>query len=192
MSWLEKLSDPDEGPLFKALLDRPRDLANRLVYERFLQARSDPRAELMALTNRMLEGIADDEARRATVARVAELAGPPEIDVWIDLLVRTMRLQNCGGASREAPRVHFTFECPQSWDGLRPTEDPKLRFCDSCSTAVVRCDTVEEAEKQALLGACIAVTAGLVQSAVERHRKVMVTGRPDFPAYWAEQLFPEK
>ena len=186
---MDLFSAPDEGPLFKKLLDRPNDLAHRRDYERFLRERNDPRAELMALTNRMLEGILDAEERRAITARVAELAGPPGVDLWGDLVVRTVRLYNCGQATNQAPRVRFTFECPQSWGSLRPTEDEKVRFCEACETAVVRCSSIDEAEKQARLGACIAVPASLAQSAVERQGPLMVTGRPDFPSRWADQLF---
>jgi hypothetical protein len=184
---MDLFRDPDEAPFLRILIERPLDLANLRAYERFLQSRHDPRAELMSLTNRMLEGIADAEERRAVAARVAELSGSPQADVWTDLLARSIRVQNCGQAKGEPGRVRFTFECPQSWGGLRPTDNPEVRFCESCSTRVVRCDTVEKAENQARLGACIAVPAGLAQSAVGS--RGLMLGRPDYPALWADRLF---
>jgi hypothetical protein len=187
-TFIELFSHLEEGPLLQRLLKDSADLEARRAYLAILERGNDPRAELMRLSTRLLEGILDAEERRAAALRVRELS-EDEFDYWARLIGRATAVRNCGAQIAARPQVRFAFECPQSWGSLRPTEDPKVRFCDECALAVTRCDTLAEAEQQAKLGACIAVPGPVFQIASERYVK-MVTGRPDPNQYWARHLFP--
>jgi hypothetical protein len=187
-SFMELFSHPEEGPLLKRLLNDSGDLEARRAYLELLERGNDPRAELMLLSTRLLLGILDDGERRAAALRVQELS-ENEFDYWARLVGRPTGVRNCGAQIGERPQVRFAFECPQTWGSLRPTDDPKVRFCDQCSSAVTRCDTLAEAEQQAKLGACIAVPGPVFQLASSKYTQ-MVTGRPDPNQFWARNLFP--
>lgn len=58
-------------------------------------------------------------------------------------------VQNCGWKLK--------FQCPRSWDGLQPTEDPDIRMCGACAEQVFRCYSDSEAQLHAKQGHCVAV-----------------------------------
>ena len=53
----------------------------------------------------------------------------------------------------------FEFQCPLSWDSLRPTSKPSERFCGSCSRTVHFCNTQQELDSATLKGLCVAIKA---------------------------------
>jgi hypothetical protein len=55
----------------------------------------------------------------------------------------------------------FTFQCPQRWALLAPTEDSAVRTCDVCLKDVYLCTSTDEVECHAVLGHCIALTFDL-------------------------------
>jgi uncharacterized protein (TIGR02996 family) len=186
----ECLGDSEEQPYIVALMNHSADLAARQAYAAWLEKREDPRAQLMRIANQLLAGIESSDERRLLASQLAEEMRR-EDEMWARLVLQPIRVVNCGEAVPEGPRIRFQFECPQSWGAMRPTDDEKVRFCESCSCAVMRCDTLAEAERQALLGGCIAVDGRLVGEATDRYASKM-TGRPDLFALWADHLFPSR
>src|SRR5204862_4779937 len=57
----------------------------------------------------------------------------------------------------------FKFECPKQWDRLKPTGVDGVRFCESCQQNVYYSNTIEEAQRHALVGLCVAVDARLTR-----------------------------
>jgi hypothetical protein len=51
--------------------------------------------------------------------------------------------------------VHF--RCPQLWTRLATTDDPKVRFCDSCTKPVYLVQNEEELAEQSSHGRCVAI-----------------------------------
>jgi hypothetical protein len=186
----ECLGDPEEQPYIVALMNHSADSAARDAYAAWLEKRQDPRAPLMRTANLLLAGVSEADQRRRLASHLEEQRRGHD-EMWARLVLQPIQVRNCGEPVPSAPRVRFAFECPQSWGAMRPTEDEKVRFCEACSCAVVRCDTLAEAERQALLGACIAVDSRLVGEATDRYCAKM-TGRPDVFAMWADRLFSSR
>jgi hypothetical protein len=65
------------------------------------------------------------------------------------------KLEDCG--------LQFQFQCPKRWDRLKPTGDPKTRFCDTCKKNVHYCETLREAATRAANGHCVALTITLTR-----------------------------
>jgi uncharacterized protein (TIGR02996 family) len=184
-SLYDHLNDPEEQPFLVKLLADSADLAARNAYAGWLQERNDPRAEPLRIANRLLAGVADSVERKQLASRLNDLRD----DDWFWRLAATpIAVRNCGEKISDEPRVRFAFECPETWASMQPTSDEKVRFCERCRASVVRCDSLAEAERHALLGACISVDARLTAQAHDRYCQ-MVTGRPDVNEYWARRLF---
>jgi hypothetical protein len=184
-SYYEALSDPEERDLLLAL---PAPDAY-VAYAAWLGARGDERAEVVGLIARLLGELPDEERRALGLRLVAAAAELPEM--WLELIATPFRTRNCGTQLHEPAEVRFAFACDQSWLAMQPTDDAKVRMCERCRTAVVRCDDLVGAERQARLGACIAVAVDVVGQATEKYCR-LVTGRPDVVAMWARRLFADR
>lgn len=57
-------------------------------------------------------------------------------------------IQNC--------EQRFRFVCPQQWTELEATDDPRVRHCNVCEKRVYYCEAVEEADRLAAEGKCVA------------------------------------
>ena len=53
-------------------------------------------------------------------------------------------------------RFAFAFQCPRTWDALRPTDDPQVRFCEACLKPVYLCDSQDAVSRRAAAGDCVA------------------------------------
>lgn len=165
------------------------DPTSEQVRERYI-AWLDANAPLRAQVLRQLVSL--DTAEGAGVARAQEqLRGlVPQIDpVWWKL-IRGRVIRHCGAAQFQQPKLRFQFECEQSWLLLQATDDPQVRYCDTCEHRVYRCDSVEEAAEHARRGHCIAVARNMAYTAT-RKRSSMIMGRPNYERLWAEQVFGE-
>jgi hypothetical protein len=49
------------------------------------------------------------------------------------------------------------YQCPRFWSRLKPTDDPKVRFCDNCWEQVHLVETEKELADQSALGRCVAI-----------------------------------
>ena len=51
----------------------------------------------------------------------------------------------------------FKFQCPLRWEGLRTTDDPNVRTCESCLRSVYLCENEEEVAQRSAAGQCVAL-----------------------------------
>lgn len=185
----ELLSDPDEGPFLHALLTHPDDDATRLVYADWLQERGDLRGELLRIEAALGEGVQDSEQRAALGARFRALRQTADAN-WVRLALKDSPVLNCGAASAEAPIIRFAFQCPKTWETLKPMLENSVRFCDSCERKVYFCRTAEQARHHAQAGDCVAIESNL-DRAVTRHYSSYFMGRPertDFYRAWSQDI----
>ncbi|CAL1143749.1 unnamed protein product [Cladocopium goreaui] len=61
---------------------------------------------------------------------------------------KVLDIENCAG--------DWEFQCPQLWDALKPTDDPKKRYCETCRENVYFCDSIEEVQSHASQRRCVA------------------------------------
>jgi hypothetical protein len=191
----ELVARPDEGPYLRPFLTDARDETFlepvRARYAEWLRARRDPRGELLAIFDG-LHALPEGDARRAALARIAELEEPLDPN-WVRWVVHRGRIANC--AAPEAvegadPVVRFSYECPMRWERLLPDRggNARVRHCERCNRNVHDCATYEEAERHALRGDCIHVRGNLLSEESKRDRPAM-TGRPDALYFMARRIF---
>jgi hypothetical protein len=51
----------------------------------------------------------------------------------------------------------FKFQCPRDWQGLRKTQDPNVRACESCLENVYLCMNEDELSRRSSSGQCVAL-----------------------------------
>jgi uncharacterized protein (TIGR02996 family) len=139
--------DHDEA-FIQDILEHPEDPSLRLIYADWLDERDDPRGQFLRLDVE-LAGVPRKEKkqRRQLGERLRQMR--EGIDrTWLARLDRTA-VENC--------ELQFDFECPKRWEKLTTTADPAVRFCDSCQQNVYHCGSVEQAERHAWAGHCVAV-----------------------------------
>lgn len=71
--------------------------------------------------------------------------------------------------------VEFRFQCPKLWENLDPTDDRRIRFCETCQKQVHLCENMEEVARHAHAGNCIAIKLP--------HRKEQYVGDMGPPTY---------
>lgn len=139
----------DEAGFVRAVLANPDDATTRLVYADWLDERGDARGEFLRL-HAELAGLPPDGERAFWArGRLDELRRGIDGD-WLVVFDRPP-VENCG--------MKFKFRCPREWDKLRPTENCRVRFCETCRKSVYYCRTVKEAQDHTLMGHCVAVDA---------------------------------
>jgi hypothetical protein len=183
---MQLLDDPEEGPLVRPLFAGTAGPAERAAYRDWLVARGDLRGEVLALIDALAAPTAPADAP-ALRARLDAIVGQVPA-FWLAIVRPYAEVFNCGQAIGEAPVVRFAYECPRRWETFEPTADPKVRRCDGCGEAVNLCETLEEAEAHARLGACITVPGSVTQRAWSEYTRMM-TGRPHLPGVWGRRIF---
>jgi hypothetical protein len=185
-SLFDYLSDAVERKFLVTALSRTLTDAERERYAAALAERDPKRAEWLRLELELHARAADDPETRL---RFDTLCRTLQGD-WVRLLRRDTLL-NCGRALDKRPRVRFAFVCSRRWESLAPTDDPRVRACDSCQQRVYHCGSVSEAEARARDGECIAVPGELVAT-IDGYDARQVLGRPDPIGRWAERLFGDE
>jgi uncharacterized protein (TIGR02996 family) len=142
----------DEDALVNAILESPNDDALRQVYADWLEERGDPRGELLRTEAALAALPAKDKRAGKLRARLQELRLGID-ERWLALLDRAP-LEGC---------FRFRLKCPQRWEGLKPTEEPSVRFCEACRSKVFHCTTLEHAQRHATRGHCVAVDSRLLR-----------------------------
>ena len=51
----------------------------------------------------------------------------------------------------------FAYECPEKWESLKPTDDPKVRYCQVCRHSVRMIGTEEEFSTAHEKNECVAL-----------------------------------
>jgi uncharacterized protein (TIGR02996 family) len=138
----------DEDRFLRALSVNPDDDVARLVYADWLDERADPRAGFLRLERDLVALPAEDERRPEWKARLQQQARTLD-PAWLRVVSRP-DIENC--------ELRFDFKCPLSWEKLQPTDNPAVRFCESCGKRVHYCETVDEARRLAArFGHCVAI-----------------------------------
>jgi uncharacterized protein (TIGR02996 family) len=142
----------EEEAFTLAMLAAPREDAPRLVYADWLDARGDPRGELLRITTQIemierSEWPHDIPGRLARVRQVGHLVSrwrqliKSEYLPWLAALHRGSMLR-CVGVP--------DGECPGEWGRLPPEKDqPFTRRCSTCHRLVQLCWSSQEAEAAA-------------------------------------------
>jgi hypothetical protein len=48
------------------------------------------------------------------------------------------------------------FECPRTWESMKPTADPRVRHCAACGKDVVLCESQQQLKLVAAARGCVA------------------------------------
>jgi uncharacterized protein (TIGR02996 family) len=188
----------DENVLANLLAD-PAANDTRLVYADWLEERGDPvsvaKAEFLRATVELAAGRGPKRWRKARQKRLQQLAAGLDTD-WLAVVSR-LAVENCQGKRAEAEsgegsvvvRLDYLFDylCDRRWEGLRPTDDPAVRFCDGCRHDVYYCDTITEARRHAAEQHCIAVDLGVIRRDRDLEPEDMYLGRPSAALLRREQ-----
>jgi uncharacterized protein (TIGR02996 family) len=140
------LSDEDKA-FVRAILNSPADLSGWLAYADWLDERDDPRAEFIRLQVRILTPDEMWPDPIGVLERIEELRPTLDPD-WLAVFERAP-IDNCDD--------EFAFRCPKQWEHLKGTDNPRVRYCETCDKKVYYCLTDREARKRTSLGLCVAL-----------------------------------
>lgn len=155
----------DEPAFLNAILANPQDDAPRLIYADWLDERGDElatqKADFLRVTCRMLT--APPGPRLPLLTRLRQQAARLDPE-WL-AVVSKLQLEACLSA--------FEIRCPKQWENLRGTNNPKVRWCESCNKSVHFCDSIDAARGLARQGRCVAVNLTVVRQAgdLARHAR---------------------
>lgn len=137
---------PAEPPALVPLVDEP----SRLVY-----------ADQLEETGRTLEArwlrldcgvrAACGDEQLGLITQLRELT--PQVDAAFLASVSRSLIDGCP--------VRLGFTCPLSWDRLRRTAQPQVRFCDGCHREVHFATSIDDAQHRIEQGHCVALSADL-------------------------------
>ena len=182
LDWAHELPPEERQALLHFLMHRARHRADYLAW---LDARGDPRAELLRIDAQLCAGQEDERSRE----RLRELLD--QIDArWWNLVQSGSEIRACGLGPADQPVVRFAFPCPRSWQSLAPTDRPDVRACDHCEQPVYFCRDSAEVKRRARLGQCVAVGPDLASQSRSDATSGMV-GRPDPDQSWGRRVFDE-
>jgi uncharacterized protein (TIGR02996 family) len=140
----------DEHAFLNAILANPKDDAPRLVYADWLDERGDDlasqKADFLRLTCRLLN-VPAGPRRSLLSAQTRGKAASFDPD-WLAVVSR-LELEACASM--------FEFQCPKRWEGLRATDNMRVRWCSTCHKPVHFCNTIDAARGHARQGRCVAV-----------------------------------
>ncbi|MGF1583365.1 MAG: TIGR02996 domain-containing protein [Gemmataceae bacterium] len=182
---------PEEQRFLDGILENPTNTALRLIYADWLEEQGDPRAEFLRVQVQRNE-CTDKSERRALKHRLQKLR-KNIVDDWL-AVVDSVAVEGCFHKQvqrRVRKLVRFEYECSKRWEQLQSTEDPFARFCDECQKNVFFCESIDQAQRHANRGHCIAIdstiarTQGDVRTSYlrdpERFRTAAIMGRPTPP-----------
>jgi len=175
------------------LRDDPADNATRLVYADWLEEQGDEVSVAMAEFLRLTvdqAALIRKGVRKKRRLRLQELAATLDTN-WL-AVVSHLPIENCrqeqGDESNTAVTpIPFEFLCDRQWQGLRPTEDDSVRFCEACQQNVHYCDTIVEARRHAWAGRCVAIDLGVIRREDDLEPEQMWLGRPSVATLRAEE-----
>jgi uncharacterized protein (TIGR02996 family) len=185
-----------EDAFLQALLADAGADDRRLVYADWLEEQGDAvsvtKAEFLRVTAQLAAEIGPKGQRQEQRERLQQLAAGLDTD-WLALVSR-LDIENChqprkagGGRRPRAFPIGFSVLCERHWEDLHSTDDPSVRFCDSCQQRVFYCDTITEARRHANNARCIAVDLGVIRREGDLEAPGMYLGRPSAETLRREQ-----
>jgi uncharacterized protein (TIGR02996 family) len=177
-----------ETGFLRALREDPNDTVTRQVYADWLAERGDPpslaRSDFLRLDLELVAMKTDDPRRAGLTPRLLQLRETIDLP-WLAAVER-LPVENC--------LVQFEFECPKRWEKMQATEEPRVRFCETCEKKVYHCATSTELRIHAIQGHCVAVDLRVPRSDGDLDSFMhMMAGRiaiPPAPPEWVDRLNP--
>jgi len=157
----------DEAAFLNAILVNPADDAPRLVYADWLDERGDElatqKADFLRIVCRLLN-VPAGPRRSLLTSHLRKLAGVLDPQ-WLTV-VSKLELEACAWA--------LEFPCPKQWENLQATDNPKVRWCETCKNRVYFCDTIDAVRGNAQQGRCVAVSLTVVRQTgdLARHARL--------------------
>jgi uncharacterized protein (TIGR02996 family) len=148
------------------ILAHPEEPELRLIYADWLEEQGDWRAEYLRLQATLIQH-RDDPAALLPLQERLRLLRPQLAPGWVARLDQA-RVELC--------HVPLERECPAEWEKMQLTEEPTVRFCETCRKHIYYCTTLEEVRRRVGPGHCIAVDSSLARRADDTWRRV-----PGFP-----------
>jgi uncharacterized protein (TIGR02996 family) len=143
----------DDAAFVQAIQANPWDDQLRLVYADWLEEQGDLRADFLRVEVELMKIPPDDGPYAKILSRLSALGADLSTD-WVAAISR-VAIENCG--------VTFRFRCPKRWEKLQTTDDPAVRFCETCRRQVFFCSSIHSAVNNAWSGRCVAVDRRLVR-----------------------------
>jgi uncharacterized protein (TIGR02996 family) len=146
----------DESAFMRAILADPGNIGLRLAYADWLEETGGAKFLRRARYIRLeceLDGLPPEDKRRPELETgLQALRGTIGHDWWRELDWGSVHY--C---------VEVRFRCPQRWDTLVATEDPKVRHCTECRKDVHYARTQRDAYDLAKAGECVAIDSRQLQ-----------------------------
>lgn len=140
-------------PFLEQAADNPDDLALRSVYADWLEEQGDPRAPFLRVMVQLSQLLEGEPGYTGLTNDKERLRG--EVDVeWQRKMGYYVEATH--QARVDAHEYCWAFRCPKQWTGLRPTEDPDIRFCTQCQMQVFFCADLDELARHVDLKHCVA------------------------------------
>jgi len=139
----------DEDGFLAAIRHTPADDVTRLVFADWLDEQDDPTCKPKAQFIRREQRVLDERKNRFAALWDLRLLATRLDPLWLAVVSRPP-LNGC--------REQHQFDCPNRWDHLTPTDDPRVRRCESCRRDAHYCDTLTEALNHAARGTRFALT----------------------------------
>jgi uncharacterized protein (TIGR02996 family) len=183
----------------EAIRANPKDDALLLIYADWLDEQGDPvssaKSEFLRQTVQSVKSWSNKArkaGRKARHQRLQQLAAELDTD-WLEVVSR-LAVEGCQKKRTGIGSFfRFGYQCERRWEGLSPTEEHAVRFCDTCEKTVHYCDTIMDARQQAAQGHCIAVDLGIIRRKGDLEPAGEWLGRPSVETLReeAERLRPD-
>jgi uncharacterized protein (TIGR02996 family) len=139
----------DEAGFLAAIRHTPADDVARLVFADWLDEQDEPICRTKSQLIRLELRMADERKNRLVALWHLRLIAARLDPLWLAVVSRPA-LNGC--------HEQHQLECPGRWDRLTPTDDPRVRRCESCRRNARYCDTLTEALNHAARGTPFALT----------------------------------
>ena len=139
----------DEDGFLAAIRHTPADDVTRLVFADWLDEHDDPTCQVKAQFIRREQRTLDERKNRFAALWNLRLLAARLDPLWLAVVSRPP-LHGC--------RERHQFDCQSRWHQLAPTDDPRVRRCESCHRDAHYCDTLTEALNHAARGTRFALT----------------------------------
>lgn len=116
------------------------------------------------------------QIRQPIPARLQELAATFDPN-WL-AVVSDPQIEGCGKSNGSGLSLRFDFICDQTWTDMEPTDDDKVRHCETCNKNVYFCDNLADAREHSQGGHCIAGDLGIIRRDGDLTPRSFFAGRP--------------
>lgn len=156
----------DEEGFLQAIAEEPEDRARVLLYADWLDERGDPRGEFL----RLWEMLSEKTLLRDTTSPLKrdgyrlKRQLSREVDGLLKKLAKVRSKLDWNWVARidrsliKGCDPEFEFQCPKKWESLQVTEDPSVRFCETCQKNVYYVTNANGSAQRYRPGMCVAIS----------------------------------